>query len=35
MPMNRVQFQKGMSLGEFVRRHGTEEDCEREMQEQR
>ena len=35
MPMNRVQFQKGLSFGEFVRRYGTEEACERELQEQR
>jgi ribosomal protein L37AE/L43A len=35
MAMNRVQFQKGMSLGEFMRRYGTEEGCEREVQEQR
>jgi len=35
MPMNRVQFQKGLSLGEFVERYGTEEGCEREMAQQR
>ncbi len=35
MPMNRVQFQKGMSLGEFLQRYGTEEDCERELEAQR
>jgi hypothetical protein len=35
MPMNRVQFQKGMSLGEFMRRFGTEEACEREVEAQR
>lgn len=35
MPMNRVQFQKGMSLGEFVRRFGTQEACERELEMQR
>jgi ribosomal protein L37AE/L43A len=35
MPMNRVQFQKGMPLGEFMRRYGTEEACERELAEQR
>jgi len=35
MPMNRVQFQKGMSFGEFVRRYGTEEGCERELEAQR
>lgn len=35
MPMNRVQFQKGMPLGEFMRRYGTQEGCERELQEQR
>jgi ISXO2-like transposase domain/Transposase zinc-ribbon domain len=35
MPMNRVQFQKGMSLGEFVRRYGTPEACERELEAQR
>jgi ISXO2-like transposase domain/Transposase zinc-ribbon domain len=35
MPMNRVQFQKGMPLGEFMRRYGTEEACEQELAEQR
>jgi hypothetical protein len=35
MPMNRVQFQKGLSFGEFMRRYGTEEGCERELEEQR
>ena len=29
MPMNRVQFQKGLSLPEFMERYGTEEQCER------
>jgi transposase-like protein len=28
MPMNRVQFQKGLSLPEFLDRYGTEEQCE-------
>ncbi len=27
MPINRVQFQKGMSLGAFMTRYGTEEQC--------
>lgn len=35
MPMNRVQFQKGLSLGEFMQRYGTEEGCERELEAQR
>jgi ISXO2-like transposase domain/Transposase zinc-ribbon domain len=35
MPMNRVQFQRGLSLGEFMRRYATEEDCERELEAQR
>ena len=35
MPMNRVQFQRGLSFGEFVRRYGTEEGCERELESQR
>lgn len=35
MPMNRVQFQKGMSLTEFLARYGTEEGCERELLAQR
>ena len=35
MPTNRVQFQKGMSLGEFMRRYGTEEACEQELEAQR
>jgi ribosomal protein L37AE/L43A len=29
MPMNRVQFQKGLSMPEFLQRFGTEEQCER------
>ncbi len=28
MPMNRVQFQKGLSMPEFLARYGTEEQCE-------
>jgi ribosomal protein L37AE/L43A len=28
MPMNRVQFQKGLSMPEFLERYGTEERCE-------
>ncbi|MBE0549248.1 MAG: transposase [Rubrivivax sp.] len=28
MPMNRVQFQPGLSMAEFMRRYGTEEGCE-------
>src|SRR5215475_1409671 len=28
MPKNRIQFQKGMSLPEFVQRFGAEEQCE-------
>ena len=28
MPMNRVQFQKGLSMPEFMDRYGTEEQCE-------
>ncbi len=28
MPMNRVQFQKGLSLPEFMNRYATEEQCE-------
>jgi hypothetical protein len=28
MPMNRVQFQKGLSMPEFLDRYGTEEGCE-------
>ncbi len=35
MPMNRVQFQKGMSLSEFTSSYGTEEGCERELEAQR
>lgn len=35
MGMNRVQFQKGMSLSEFTSRYGTEEGCERELEAQR
>lgn len=32
MAMNRVQFQKGLSLREFLRRYGTEHACERALQ---
>jgi ISXO2-like transposase domain/Transposase zinc-ribbon domain len=35
MPMNRVQFQKGLSFGEFIQRFGSEEGCERELETQR
>ena len=35
MPMNRVQFQKGLSLGEFMDRYGTEQGCEQELERQR
>ncbi len=35
MAMNRVQFQKALSFGEFISRYGTEEGCERELQQQR
>ena len=35
MAMNRVQFQKGMSLSEFTSRYATEEACERELEAQR
>jgi hypothetical protein len=35
MPMNPVQFQKGMSFLEFTRLYGTEEGCERELEAQR
>jgi hypothetical protein len=28
MPMNRVQFQKGLSMPEFLSCYGTEEQCE-------
>ena len=28
MPMNRVQFQPGLSMPEFLERYGTEEQCE-------
>jgi len=28
MPMNRVQFQAGLSMAEFIKRYGTEEQCE-------
>lgn len=34
MPMNRVQFQKGLSLSEFMNRYGTEDGCERELESQ-
>ena len=28
MKMNRVQFQRGLSMAEFVQRYGTEQQCE-------
>ncbi len=28
MPQNRIQFQKGMSLDEFINQYGTESKCE-------
>ena len=28
MPMNRIQFQSGLSLAEFLRDYGSEEQCE-------
>ena len=28
MAMNRVQFQQGLSLAEFLKRYGTDELCE-------
>ncbi|MBP1152007.1 hypothetical protein JOD69_003866, partial [Methylocaldum sp. RMAD-M] len=28
MPMNRVQFQKGLSLAEFLTQYGSEAQCE-------
>ena len=28
MPMNRVQFQPGLSMAEFMDRYGTDEKCE-------
>jgi hypothetical protein len=28
MPRNKVQFQKGMSLSQFLERYGTEAQCE-------
>lgn len=35
MPMNRVQFQPGMSLREFQARFGTEPQCRQALQEAR
>lgn len=35
MPINRVQFQKGLSLGEFMIRYGTEEQCMAELAQSR
>jgi hypothetical protein len=35
MPMNRVQFQPGMSLREFQARFGTEQQCRQALQEAR
>ncbi len=29
MPQNKIQFQNGMSLSEFIERYGTEAQCER------
>lgn len=35
MPINRVQFQKGLSLGEFMMRYGSEEQCIAALQQSR
>ena len=32
MPMNRVQFQPGLSMPEFVQQFGTEAQCEAALQ---
>ncbi len=29
MPQNKIQFQHGMSLSEFIERYGTEAQCEK------
>lgn len=31
MPKNRVQFQRGMGLREFMDRYGTREQCKRQL----
>jgi transposase-like protein len=35
MAMNRIQFQEGLSLPDFVRQFGTEEQCERSLESSR
>ena len=35
MPMNRVQFQPGLSMHEFLQRYGTEQQCEQALAERR
>ena len=35
MPQNRIQFQPGMSLSEFMERFGTEEKCEAALEQAR
>ena len=32
MPMNRVQFQPGLSMPEFLTRYGTDAQCEAALQ---
>ena len=35
MPMNRIQFQPGMSLSQFLELYGTEEQCEAALEQTR
>ena len=35
MPMNRIQFQGGMSLSQFLELYGTEEQCEAALEQTR
>jgi len=35
MPMNRIQFQPGLSMPEFLKQFGTEAQCEAELQQTR
>ena len=35
MPQNKIQFQHGMSLSEFIERYGAEAPCEKALEQSR